>query len=89
MTHTFQTSPPEARARLLQDLSKHRKQRAESKSFPESAELQAEQTQGGSNYDAQTLRFKAALEQAGYSAAEVSGMVDIFAPPLRRKSGKC
>ena len=79
---SFKYSPADIRSGLWEELEQHRGQdlMADLPGQLEAVEAeQTEQAQRASQYDAETLRYKAALEQAGYSATEVSGLTSNFA----------
>jgi hypothetical protein len=80
LVYGFKISSPEIRAGIWEELEQTRNQLAEQDLSTEIAKIEAEQAQRGSNFDAETLRYKAALEQAGYSPTEVDGLVEIFSP---------
>lgn len=81
----FKISPPQIRARIWDELERYQQQQAEQDLPGTLAAVQAEQAEQAarrSNYDAETLRYQAALERAGYSQVEVDGLVAIFAPAV-------
>ncbi len=80
MVYVFKTSSAELRAGQWEDLENLRSQQAGLNLAAEIAEIEAEQAARGSHYDAETLRYKAALQRAGYSQAEVDGLTEIFSP---------
>jgi len=80
MVYAFKISSVDLRAGQWEDLENLRQQQASQNLAAEVAEIEAEQAARGSNYDAETLRYKAALERAGHSQAEVDGLTEIFSP---------
>jgi hypothetical protein len=79
----FKISPPDIRAGIWEELERYRQQQPEQQ-LPAAREAieaeQAEREARKSKYDDETRRYQAALEQAGYSRAEVDGLTEIFAP---------
>ena len=80
MVYAFKNSSAELRAGQWEDLENLRSQQADQDLAAQMAEIEAEQAARGSNYDAETLRYKAALQRAGHSQAEVDGLTEIFSP---------
>jgi hypothetical protein len=80
MVYAFKISSADLRAGQWEDLENLRDQQAGQNLAAEVAEIEAEQAARGGNYDAETQRYQAALEQAGYSQAEVNGLTEIFSP---------
>lgn len=80
MVYGFSIATPELREGIWKDLEQHKAQQAET-NLPElRTEIEAEQDKRGKNYDEETLRYSAVLEQAGHTPAEVAGLTEIFAP---------
>lgn len=80
MVYGFKIATPALREGIWKDLEQYKVQQAETNQPEQIAKIQAEQDKRGKNYDAETLRYSVALEQAGYSATEVAGLTEIFAP---------
>jgi hypothetical protein len=80
MTHTFKVSPPEIRQGIWRDLEQYQGSGREEALAAEMDEIRAEQSQRKQNYDDETLRYQRALQEAGYTEAEVAGLTEIFAP---------
>jgi Holliday junction resolvasome RuvABC DNA-binding subunit len=80
MVYGFSIATPELREDTWDELEQYKAEQAETNLAELKAEIETEQAGRGKNYDAETLRYSEALEQAGYSPAEVSGMTEIFAP---------
>lgn len=80
MTLSFRDSSAELRESMWGDLENYRAQANPDQLAAAIAEAEAEQLARGGNYDAETLRYKEALEQAGWSPEEVAGLVEIFSP---------
>jgi len=82
--YAFKISPPEIRAKLWDELEQVKQQPGPD--LPAIiADIEAEKAERAaraSDYDEETLRYKAALEDAGYSQVEVDGLVEIFAPAI-------
>jgi hypothetical protein len=75
-------SRPENRANIWQELEQARQQPDADLSaiIAEAAAERAERDARADDHDEETRRYKAALERAGYTSAEVDGLVEIFAP---------
>jgi hypothetical protein len=80
--YAFKISTPENRANIWQELEQARQQPDADLSaiIAEAAAERAERDARADDYDEETRRYKAALERAGYTSAEVDGLVEIFAP---------
>lgn len=81
--YVFSLSPPEVRAAMWEDLEVYREQTASDKVSAALREGQKEQVgkaERESRYDAETSRYQAALQAAGYPAAESAGLTAAFAP---------
>jgi len=82
--YAFKISSPEIRAELWDELEQV-KQQPDPDLSAIIADIEAENAERAartSDYDEETLRYKAALEDAGYSQVEVDGLVKIFAPAI-------
>jgi len=80
MVYGFSIAEAGLRADIWDQLQKQKIQQAETNLPQIIADTEAENAQRSSNYDGETLRYKSALQQAGYSQAEVDGLTEIFAP---------
>jgi len=83
--YAFKISPPEIRAKLWDELEQV-KQQPDSDLPAIIADIEAEKAERAaraSDYDEETLRYKAALQDAGYSQVEVDGLVEAI---LRSRS---
>lgn len=79
----FKYSGPEIRVELWDELERHKGQDPMADVPAQMAAIEAEQAERDerrNRYDAETLRYKEALEKAGYPQVEVDGLVEIFAP---------
>jgi len=82
--YAFKISPPEIRAELWEDLEQVKQQPGPDLQAIV-ADIETEKAQRAaraSDYDEETLLYKAALADAGYSQVEVDGLVEIFAPAI-------
>jgi hypothetical protein len=79
MVYIFELSSPDLRAGQWEDLDNHQDLQSEQDLTVATARIQAEKEAAAqSNYDSETRRYQAALEQAGYPDVEVKGLVANF-----------
>lgn len=80
MVYGFKIAEVNLRADIWDQLEQQKIQHAETNLPQIIADIEAENAQRSSDHDGETLRYKSALQQAGYSQAEVDGLTEIFAP---------
>ena len=80
MVYGFKIAEANLRAEIWDQLEQQKIQHAETNTLQVIADIEAENAQRSSDYDAETLRYKSTLQQADYSQTEVDGLTEIFAP---------